>query len=94
MAIKPKHKPREVRKRTFLDKLKDSALFVLFMVLVCFVILIDLVFWISKVLNASDPKFQGLNMFQNMLFYIWVGGGAALTLFFLLGGWYQRRVHG
>lgn len=84
----PKHKVKASKKKTIIDKLKGSAFFILFMILVFSIDIILIVAWLSGVLNGSNTKIV------DRTFWIWVGISGGLVVFFLLAWFIQRRAHG
>lgn len=89
--VAPRHKVREVKKKTIFDKLKQSAIFILLMVALAASGMVALIFWISKVLQGS---LQGWDMVKDIGFFIWVGLTVFFVVFFTFAWFVQRRVHG
>ncbi len=88
----PRHKLKEVKKRTVFDKLKGSWLFVLLMVFIMFVDVVAFIFWLSGILNGTLATFRAMITHEG--FYVWVGLTAILAVFFAFAWVVQRRVHG
>jgi len=87
----PKHKAREVKRKTIFDHLKGSALFVLLMIILIIVDIVAFIFWLSGLLSGN---LTGMALWTDTSFYVFVGLAAFLGLFFLIAKIVQRRVHG
>lgn len=87
----PKHKAREKKRKTIFDHLKESALFVLFIIVLVIVDIVAFIFWLSNLLSGS---LQGMALFTDLSFYLFAGLAAGLGVFFLIAALVQRRVHG
>lgn len=87
----PKHKVRESKKKTFFDRLKGSALFILFIIVLLIADTVLFVAWLSTLLSqGTDLK----AIFLNQTFYWFIGLTVGLTLFFVSAWLVQRRAHG
>jgi len=87
----PKHKAREKKRKTIFDHLKESALFVLFMIILVIIDIVAFIFWLSGLLSG---QLTGIGLIKDMAFYIFAGLGAVLGAFFLVAAVVQRRAHG
>src|SRR5687767_13363001 len=87
----PKHKAREKKRKTVFDHLKESALFVLFVILLVIVDIVAFIFWLSGLLSG---QLAGIELVTDMSFYLFAGLGVILGVFFLVAWSVQRSVHG
>lgn len=83
----PKHKLREVKKKTFIDRLVGSALFILFMIIVFIVDVVTFLVWLSQVLSS---KIQGSEIFTAFSFILFVTIAVFITGFILIA-WLLKR---
>lgn len=90
----PKHKVREKTNKTIIDKLKESALFILLLIAIIITWVVSLIFWISSFLGQSDPDQSTLDAVLTPSFYVFVGLGIFLAAFFGTATIIQRRAHG
>lgn len=89
--VEPRHKVREVKTKTVVDRLKSSAIFILFVIVVIIVTTTSFIFWLSRLLSSG---LQGMEIIQHVSFYMFVGLSAALALFFFWARMVQKRAHG
>lgn len=88
---KPKHKAKEKKPKTVFDRLKDSALFVLFIIALFIVDIVAFIYWLSGVLSS---RLSWPGMLKDSSFYIFGGLAVLLAVFFGIATLVQRRVHG
>lgn len=87
----PKHKAREVKKKTVFDRLKGSALFILFMILLAIVDVVAFVQWLSGLLSGS---LEGMELVTDLSFLVFAGLALFFIAFFAVAILVQRRAHG
>jgi hypothetical protein len=87
----PKHKAREVKKKTVFDRLKESALFILLMIILMIVDIVAFIFWLSGLLSG---QLQNKALVTDTSFLTFAGLAVFLALFFGVAWLVQRRAHG
>ena len=82
---------KELKKKTIIDKLKGSALFILFMIVIAITGVILFVVWLSALLRGD---ITGNEIFMSQPFYGFVGISLFMVVFFTLSWALQRAAHG
>lgn len=82
---------KELRKKTVIDKLKNSAIFILLMIILAIAGVILFVVWLSGLLRGD---LQNEEIFTDQTFYWFVGIAAFFIVFFTLSWLIQRAAHG
>lgn len=86
-----KHKLREAKNKTIVDRLKESALFILLIIVLMIADVVIFVNWLSTLLS-SGKDFVAL--VTTPLFYTFVGLTGFLAVFFTSAWLIQRAAHG
>jgi hypothetical protein len=88
---KPKHKPREKKNKTIIDKLKGSALFLLFIIVLVIIDVVSFIIWLSGLLSGN---IEGMDLVTSAEFIVFASLAVLLGAFFLAASIIQRRAHG
>jgi hypothetical protein len=89
--VEPRHKLKEVKTKTIIDRLKGSALFILLFVLVLLVDILLFIAWISILLSGTE---SGDALWKGGISRTFYGLTAAILLYWGLATLIQRAAHG